>query len=437
MAWILAIVVTGGSLLVCYDAIAESNENRGAAISALIGGHGLILVAITTMVLARRSERHHPAMPPEPLSGNADDRLRSRQQEALLAEIPDPIHMLDASGRIVYWNRGAEQLYGYGAAESIGRDADDLLKIIPPAIKTGPADAIDSDKTQRWSGELQATAKDGTGLRIERRRTRLFEDGELIGDVVFDLDLVARAGLQQLERRRQRLESLGTLASGIAHDLNNLLTPILMSAKMLQRDAPNVDRNALLETIVSGASRGADLISQLLTFARGGEGIHQVIRFQTFLPEIVAIIERTLPSGIRLTLDIDSDLPDVSGDETEISQVVMNLAINARDSMSDGGVLGIKATRMTLAAERSFSYTTLQPGEYIAVSVSDTGTGIPHAIRDRIFDPFFSTKQRGQGTGLGLSTSIGIVKSHSGAIGIQSAVGDGTTVSIILPVHSV
>ncbi|MCS7468488.1 PAS domain S-box protein [Stieleria sp. ICT_E10.1] len=368
------------------------------------------------------------------VSDQQASRLRLKQHEALLAEIPDPIHVLDAAGRVIYWNRGARQLYGYEASEVIGHTAADLLQIVAPNDHSANVHGSDYDTASRWSGELRATAKDGTRLRIERRRTRLFDDGESIGDVIFDLDLVARTKLQQVERRRQRLESLGALAGGIAHDLNNLLTPILMSGKMLQRDNPNVDRGGLVETIVIGASRGADLISQLLTFARGGDGVHQPIRLQSFLPEIVAIIQRTLPAGIQLQLAIEPDLPDISGDETEVSQVVMNLAINARDAMSETGVLGIEASLMTLVTERSFSYTTLQPGDYVVISVSDTGTGIPVGIRDRIFDPFFSTKPRGQGTGLGLSTSIGIVKGHNGAIGLQSIVGKGTTVSVILPV---
>lgn len=362
-------------------------------------------------------------------------RLRMKRHEALLEEIPDPIHVLDNAGCIVYWNRGATQLFGFDAAEAIGKTASDLLGIIVPEHETDNVHASDYATAQRWSGELQAIAKDGTCLRIERRRTRLFENGESIGDVIIDLDLVARTRFHQVERRRQRLESLGTLASGIAHDLNNLLTPILMSGKMLQRNSPTVDRDGLAQTIVSGASRGADLISQLLTFARGGEGLHHAIGLQEFLPEIVAILERTLPGGIRLTFNLESDLPNIFCDETEISQVVMNLAINARDSMAETGDLVIEANHLTLVTERSFSHTTLQPGDYVVISVSDTGTGIPLAIRDRIFDPFFSTKQRGQGTGLGLSTSIGITRSHGGAIGLQSTVGKGTTVSVILPAH--
>ena len=420
------------------DSLDEENQPsqlvRWVSVQRIDGS--TFLAEITIAPLAnRQSERL--AISVRDVSGQQASQLRMKQHEALLAEIPDPIHVLDAAGRIVYWNRGAQQLYGFDVSEAIGRTAGDLLRIMPPGVHATNVHASDYDTAPRWSGELTATAKDGTILQIERRRTRLVEHGVSIGEVIFDLDLGARTKLQQVERRRQRLESLGTLASGIAHDLNNLLTPILMSGKMLQRDNPNVDRSALIETIVSGASRGADLISQLLTFARAGDGVHQVIRLPVFLPEIVAIIERTLPGGIQLTLAIEPELPDINGDETEISQVVMNLAINARDSMAATGQLKIEAKRLALTTECSFSYTTLQPGNYVMISVSDSGSGIPVAIRDRIFDPFFSTKQRGQGTGLGLSTSIGIDKSHGGAIGIQSTVGKGTTVSVILPVHVV
>ncbi|MGB7346596.1 MAG: ATP-binding protein [Pirellulaceae bacterium] len=245
-----------------------------------------------------------------------------------------------------------------------------------------------------------------------------------------------RNATQILERRRQRLESLGTLASGIVHDLNNLLTPILMSSRMLQREGANVDREALLETISSSASRGADLIAQLLTFARGGEGQHVPLHVDQIIPEVIAILRHTLPEFIELKTDVEPGLPAILGDETEISQVVMNLAINARDSMMQRGTLGIRAMTMTLAAERSFSYVTLPAGRYLAIAISDTGSGIEPSVRERMFDPFFTTKPRGQGTGLGLSTSLGIIGSHAGAVDVQSRSGEGTTITVLFPIAS-
>ncbi len=203
---------------------------------------------------------------------------------------------------------------------------------------------------------------------------------------------------------------------------------------MLQREAANLDRPALVEMIANSAKRGADLISQLLTFARGGDGQHQEFDVGELMDEIETIVEHTLPKHVEFVSSVQPGLPAIVGDATEISQVVMNLAINARDAMSDGGKLTIVAKEMTLTAEQSFALTTLQPGHYVSIAVSDTGTGIPAAIRDRIFDPFFTTKERGQGTGLGLSTSIGIVRTHRGAFDVQSTVGKGTEIAVILPV---
>lgn len=361
-------------------------------------------------------------------------RLRLKQHEALLREIPDPLHIVDSTGTIIYWNVGAQRLFGYTSSEAIGRSANDLLGIVPPEGDDNNIHAAEYVDADRWTGELDAVTKDGRRMRIERRRTRIAEGDETIGEVVFDLDLGERKRLQRVQRRRQRLEALGTLASGIAHDLNNLLTPILMSSRMMQRGGANLDREAMLETIVSGASRGADLISQLLTFARGGDGEHHAVDAAELLAEVGGILKHTIRNEIELELDVQSELPEIFGDSTEISQVIMNLAINSRDAMPDGGTLKIAAKPLRLNAEHTYSLVTLQPGDYLAISVSDTGTGIPPNIRDRIFDPFFTTKERGQGTGLGLSTSVGIVRSHNGAIDIKSTVGEGTTVTVILPV---
>mgnify|MGYP001811872001 CR=1 FL=1 len=202
---------------------------------------------------------------------------------------------------------------------------------------------------------------------------------------------------------------------------------------MLQREDSNVDREALVETIVSSASRGADLIAQLLTFARGGEGQHVPLQVDQIIPEVAAILQRTLPGSIELVVEVEGDLSAILGDETEISQVIMNLAINARDAMLEGGTLRISAKPIELGTERSFSFVALPAGCYVAITVSDTGSGITTEVRERMFDPFFTTKPRGQGTGLGLSTSLGIVLSHRGAVDVQSKPGEGTAITAVFP----
>lgn len=360
-------------------------------------------------------------------------RLKLKQHETLLQEIPEPLQILDCVGRIVYWNVGAERLYGFSAAEAIGQTANDLLKIFPPEGDSENVHTVEYFHAPRWTGELRVVSKDGRVLCIERRRTLVSEGDKTIGEVIFDLDVGQRSRQKTVERRRQRLESLGTLASGITHDLNNLLTPILMSSRMLQREDKNLDRDAMVETIVSAAGRGAELISQLLTFARGGEGQHHPVDVSDLFDEVSEILQHTLSKDTKLTIELEPDLPKVMADATEINQVIMNLAINARDAMPEGGTLSIKAYRFSLEAERAFSLVTLQPGSYVAICVSDEGIGIPASIRDRIFDPFFSTKERGQGTGLGLSTSLGIIRGHGGAVDVDSSVGEGTRMTVILP----
>ncbi len=254
------------------------------------------------LTITPRTIRHQDflAISVRDVSEREVSRLRLKQHEALLREIPEPLHILDSVGRIIYWNLGAQRLFGYTASEAIGQSANDLLRIIPPAGDNNNIHAIEYAEADRWIGELDAVTKDGRRLRIERRRTRIAEGDDMIGEVIFDLDLGERTRLQRVQRRRQRLEALGTLASGIAHDLNNLLTPILMSSRMLQRASENLDREAMLETIVTGASRGAELISQLLTFARGGDGQHRPVDVGELLAEVSGILAHTLKKEISL-----------------------------------------------------------------------------------------------------------------------------------------
>jgi signal transduction histidine kinase len=239
-----------------------------------------------------------------------------------------------------------------------------------------------------------------------------------------------------IERRRQRLEALGLLSSGIAHDLNNLLTPILMSSRMLQRGADQASQDEMLQTIVAAASRGRVLIGQLLTFARGGEGVREAVDLKRVFREIGGILTHLKTGPIELKTSIEHDLPCVFGVESEITQVIMNLILNARDALPAGGTVTLTAARYKLAEQKTFTVATLAPGEYVAVCVTDNGVGIDPKVRDRIFDPFYSTKQRGQGTGLGLSTALGIIRSHQGAIDVDSIPGTGTRVTVVFNIAS-
>jgi two-component system, cell cycle sensor histidine kinase and response regulator CckA len=249
------------------------------------------------------------------------------------------------------------------------------------------------------------------------------------------MDITEKKQLEAQFLRAQRLESLGTLASGIAHDLNNVLTPILSVAQLLPLRLPDLEDRTqnLLKILESSARRGADLIKQILSFAQGVEGKHVCIQPSHLLLEIHKIVEQILPKSIDLERDIPADLWTVSGDMTQLHQVMMNLCVNARDAMPQGGTISIQAANRSLDQAFARTHLDAKVGNYVEITISDTGIGIAPQLLDRIFDPFFTTKEIGKGTGLGLSAVLGIIKSHRGFLDVQTQVNQGTQFHVYLP----
>jgi CheY-like chemotaxis protein len=229
------------------------------------------------------------------------------------------------------------------------------------------------------------------------------------------------------------MESIGTLASGIAHDLNNVLTPILMTAQLLEAEPQEERYQRLLPVLVANAKRGANLVKQVLSFAKGLEGKFTILQVKHLISEIKQIIKETFPKSLEIRTDIPQSLWTVSGDATQLHQVLMNLCVNARDAMPDGGRLSICAENQFIDRSYAQMHLDAQVGSYIVVTVTDTGMGIPPEILDRIFEPFFTTKELGKGTGLGLSTVMGIIKSHNGFINVSSVIGKGTEFKVYIP----
>jgi CheY-like chemotaxis protein len=230
------------------------------------------------------------------------------------------------------------------------------------------------------------------------------------------------------------MESIGTLASGVAHDLNNILSPILMSAAMLRDPLPAEEFESLVSTIEESALRGAQIVKQVLTFARGIEGERVPVQPKHLLREMERIAFQTFPKNITISNQIGEDLGIIEGDVTQLHQVLMNLCVNARDAMSSGGTLTMGAENFDVDVHYAAMLPDAKPGQYVRFTVKDTGTGIAREILDKIYDPFFTTKEVGKGTGLGLSTALGIVKSHGGFITVASRTGEGTTFRVHLPV---
>lgn len=266
------------------------------------------------------------------------------------------------------------------------------------------------------------------GLSI--RRARELEKA----NTALQEEIARRERLEAQLLRTQRLESIGVLAGGIAHDFNNLLSPILMSIKLLRKDRPEEDREHLLLTLQASAERAADMVRQLLSFAGGVEGQRGPLQLGRVFKEVHGIIQHTFPRNIEIQTTLAADLRPVLADATQISQVLLNLCVNARDAMPHGGVLAIVIENVDLS-EATLVSPEARPGPHVRIAVTDTGTGMPPDVLDRVFDPFFTTKEQGKGTGLGLSTVLGIVKTHGGFIQVASEVGHGTRFEVYLPGH--
>ncbi|MEH2232023.1 MAG: response regulator [Nostoc sp.] len=362
----------------------------------------------------------------------AEEKIR--EQAALLDVTTDAICVRDLNNQIIFWNKGAETLYGWQATEAWGKNASELLYDEPsPEIEAALLQAISKGK---WQGELTKLTKMNKEVLVASRWTLVCdEQGKPKSILTVDTDITEKKHLEAQLFRAQRLESIGTLASGIAHDLNNILTPILAGAQLLPLKFPNADERTrhLLEILEINARRGADLVKQVLSFARGVEGKHITLQLRHIIVEIAKILKETFPKSIEISTNIPQDLWMVSGDSTQLHQVLMNLCVNARDAMSNGGSLSISAENMLIDANYARMNLEAKEGPYIVITVSDTGVGIPKEMLDRIFEPFFTTKDVGQGTGLGLSTVLGIVKSHGGFVNVYSELESGTSFKVYLP----
>jgi PAS domain S-box-containing protein len=356
-----------------------------------------------------------------------------QEQAALLNIATDAIIVRDLNNRIQFWNQGAESIYGWSAQEAIGRQTSELLYAdIPPEVEI----ALNTVRQHGgWQGELHKLNKTGKVVIVESRWTLVRDEaGNPRSILSVDTDITEKKFLEQKFLRAQRLESLGSLASGIAHDLNNVLTPILGAAQLLPLTLPSLDsRNQrLLNMLVDSSKRGSSLVRQILTFARGMDGERTILQVRHILAEIISVARQTFPKSIEINLNLDSeDLWLVSVDATQIHQVLMNLAVNARDAMPHGGRLTASAANIVIDAVDPKQSLQLPVGSYIVVTIADTGIGMTTEILDQIFDPFFTTKETG--TGLGLSTVLGIVKAHGGSIEVESTVWQGTCFKVYLP----
>lgn len=369
---------------------------------------------------------------------SADDLSRSEERFRLLADVTtDAIWDWDLVTGTRWRSDGFRTLFGYVPTE-LGPDDSWWAEHLHPDDRESVLD--DQERALRgdgdvWRSDYRFLRSDGSYAEVVVR-AHIVRDasGRAVRVVGGMSDVTERRLLEQQYLRAQRVESLGTLAGGIAHDLNNSLAPITMAVELLQSGSLDPDVADTVDIIAASARRSADLVRKILTFARGIDGERTVLAVADLVHDAVAIVRDAFPKHIELVVDLQGSVASVRGDATQLHQVLVNLALNARDAMPDGGVLRISlATEQVSAGTEVDSTVDLRPGRYVRIDVTDTGIGIPPAVRDRLFEPFFTTKPRTEGTGLGLPTSLAIVRSHGGEVAVRSEPGAGSTFSVLLP----
>jgi two-component system, cell cycle sensor histidine kinase and response regulator CckA len=363
----------------------------------------------------------------------AEERIR--EQAALLDKAQDAIVVRSLSDdKILYWNYGAERIYGWTAEEAVGRTARDLQLLNESNAAAFERGQVAVMERGEWAGELGQRTKRGEEITVESRWTLLKDDeGEPRSILIINTDVTERKKVESQLLRAQRMESIGTLAGGIAHDLNNILSPILMAVQMLQYKVEDDAAHQWLDILQTNAERGADMVRQVLSFARGVEGERVTLQPKHLVKEVVKILKDTLPKSIEIKFDVSADLWTISADATQVHQVLMNLCVNARDAMPGGGELFVRAENVTLDDNFARMHIEAKPGRFVMISVADTGEGMSPEVVGRIFEPFFTTKEIGKGTGLGLSTALTIVRSHGGFVNVYSEPRKGSQFSVYLP----
>jgi len=367
-----------------------------------------------------------------------EEALRKSEQEqraqaTLLDKAQDAIVVRDLAHLILYWNKSAERLYGWTTEEVLGRTVNDLLYKDAAVFQSAMEEAL---RTGEWVGEIEQKTKAGKTLTIEGRWTLVRDDaGQPKSILAINTNITERRKLEQQFLRAQRMESIGTLAGGIAHDLNNVLAPIIMSIELLKIEETNTRRLDILRMIESSANRGASMVNQVLSFARGLEGRRVEVQAKHLVNDIIKITGETFPKNIRVVNQADMNLWNLKADPTQLHQVLLNLCVNARDAMPDGGQITISAENVMIDEQFAAMNIEARVGPYIKIEVEDTGHGIPKEIIDQIFDPFFTTKEVGKGTGLGLSTALAIIKSHGGFIRVYTEPGLGSKFRIYFPAY--
>ena len=362
----------------------------------------------------------------------AEEQIQN--QAALIDQAHDAMVVRDLDNRITFWSKGAERLYGWTSGEALGSRFDELLHVDYTQYNVAMKNALANGA---GNAEIRKMTAAGVDVVVDSSWTVLRDEGGQPKAIFsIDTDITERKDFEQQLLRTQRIESLGTLAGGIAHDLNNLLMPIRMGVSLLRRLNLNAGGLQAINNIDLCAKRGSDLVNRVLLFTSGTDGVRKAVDLSLIVAEVLAIAESTFPKNISFVTSVPATLRKAVGDQTQLIQVLLNLCVNARDAMPNGGTITITAADYDIDQNYARMRGGTATGSYLTLKVTDDGIGIPQEIIDRIFEPFFTTKEIGTGTGLGLSTVQSVLRGHGGFIDASSEFGLGSSFRVCLPAHT-
>lgn len=421
-------------------ALLAEREQTGRAVGELtfLRGDGTPFEAEVSSVVFTSAEGPRTSMIIHDVTPRRRRDQRIREQAELLDKANEAIVAFDLAGGITFWSHGAERLFGWTATETFGQPVALILARsgVDPHAEVFQALARGGD----WRGEISGHTRSGRPLTVETSVTEVHDaTGRPTGRLSISTDITEHKSLKEQFLRAQRVESIGLLAAGIAHDFNNVLAPIAMAAPILRGHLTVPAHLRLITTVEQCADRGAGLVRQILGFAHGVEGERRPVQMRHLLRDIVGVVGETFQKSITIEHRVAADLWPVLAQPTQIHQVALNLCVNARDAMPAGGRIRVQAENRILDAgaarelAASGKAEKARAGAWVVLTVEDTGTGIPAELLHRIWEPFFTTKGPGKGTGLGLATVRTIVETHQGFLTVDTVVGQGTTFRVYLP----
>jgi PAS domain S-box-containing protein len=414
-----------------FAAVARSGSWAG---DAYLSGHGNKAIELFLRVNAARDSEGRiitTSIVATDLREQKRAQGKIEEQAALLDHAQDAIIVHDLSGKIKYWNKSARRVFGWTKKEVTGRRVQDILHETPEPFDDAMAELL---RHGIWTGELNQRDRDDKDVLVEGRWALVRDQfGDPKSVLSINTDITEKKKLEIQFFRAQRMESIGTLAGGIAHDLNNVLGPIIMAVDLFKLKMTDPQDLELLETVAVSARRGADMVRQVLSFARGLEGQRTLVRPLQLMKEVQRIARDTFPKSISIRASAPEETWNLLGDPTQLHQVILNLCVNARDAMPNGGSLSLSAANVRIDSQFAAMHPDAQPGAYVVLEIADTGMGMTPEVQERIFEPFFTTKEIGKGTGLGLSTTLAIVRSHQGFVIVESVPGKGTKFRVHLP----